>query len=302
MLAALVAWFIGQTIVHAWDGLRHHDWTVSPLWLLASGALYLIGLLPSALFWHATMRAIGQTPGLFASLRAYYIGHLGKYVPGKALVVILRAGLVRSPGVGATAAAVAVFCETLTTMAVGAFLAAMLLAICFREQQFFVWLSLGLMVLAVVPTVPQVFRRLAQWAGVNRRNPQAAEQLRRLGYTWLLGGWMAISLGWLITGLSLWSTLRGLGIAASDNQPPLPFADLPLWTAAVSLATVAGFLSFIPGGAGVREAVLIALMQQSGFTAADALLAAAMLRVVWLAAELLAAGAFSAVGRRGVAP
>jgi uncharacterized membrane protein YbhN (UPF0104 family) len=59
---------------------------------------------------------------------------------------------------------------------------------------------------------------------------------------------------------------------------------------------VAGFLSLIPGGAGVREAVLIGLMRQTGFAAADALLAAAMLRIVWLAAELAISGACSTAG------
>ena len=45
-----------------------------------------------------TLRVLGQSVSLPLALRAYYIGQLGKYVPGKALVVILRAGLVRGPG------------------------------------------------------------------------------------------------------------------------------------------------------------------------------------------------------------
>jgi uncharacterized membrane protein YbhN (UPF0104 family) len=60
----------------------------------------------------------------------------------------------------------------------------------------------------------------------------------------------------------------------------------------VSLATVAGFVSLLPGGAGVREAVLIGLMQQAGFSAPSALVAAAVLRIVWLAAELAIAAAW----------
>jgi uncharacterized membrane protein YbhN (UPF0104 family) len=295
LIVALVAWHIGHTIYDAWDGLVGQAWTIRPLWLLLAGALYLVGLLPSGFFWYGTMRRLGQTPRLLATLRAYYVGHLGKYVPGKAMVVVVRAGMVRGPGVQTAVAALAVFCETLTSMAVAAFLAAALLAVWFREQQFFIWIALALMAVSVTPTLPPVFRRLVRLSGVARQSA-ALSQLDRLTYRWLLGGWVTIAVGWGVIGLSLWATLCGLGIVTAAGQPPALLAQLPLWTATVSLATVAGFLSLIPGGAGVREAVIIGLMQQAGFTSGEALLAAGMLRIVWLAAELAVAGASYAAG------
>ncbi len=298
LIAALVAWFIGRTIYDAWDGLTGYAWRVQPQWLLLAGGLYLAGLLPSASFWYGTLRRLGQTPGLRQSLAAYYVGHLGKYVPGKAMVIVLRAGLVRGPGVDTAVAALSVFCETLTSMAVGALLAAALLAVCFREQQLFIGIAVVLMAAAVTPTLPPVFRRLAALAGVARRDPAAFARLEQLTFRWLLVGWVTIGVGWGVIGLSLWATLRGLGITLTDGGVPQALAHLPLWTAAVSLATVAGFLSLIPGGAGVREAVLIGLMQQQGFAAPDALVAAAMLRIVWLIAELAMAGVCSIGGRR----
>jgi uncharacterized membrane protein YbhN (UPF0104 family) len=298
LIAAVVACFIGRTIYDAWDGLADYAWQIQPLWLVLSGGLYVIGVLPCALFWYATLRRLGQRPRLLAALKAYYVGHLGKYVPGKAMVIVLRAGLVRGPDVQTAVAAVSVFCETLTTMAVGACLAAALIAVCFREQRFFIVISVALMAVAVTPTLPPVFRRLVMLSGVGRRHPLALAQLARLDYRWLLGGWITIALGWTVVGLSLWATLRGLGIATVDGQAPRALEHLPLWTAAVSLATVAGFLSFIPGGAGVREAVLIGLMQSTGFASPDALLAAAVLRIVWLVAELAVAGISYAIPRR----
>ncbi len=69
------------------------------------------------------------------TLRAYYIGHLGKYVPGKAMVVILRTVMVRGHRVDAAVAAVSVFFETLTMMAVGAFMAAGILAVRLRKER-----------------------------------------------------------------------------------------------------------------------------------------------------------------------
>ena len=91
-------------------------WQFDSWWLAASGGLYLLGTLCCGVFWHRTLRALGQPVSLPQALRAYYIGQLGKYVPGKAMVVILRAGLVRGQGSIPALAAVSVFLETLTMM------------------------------------------------------------------------------------------------------------------------------------------------------------------------------------------
>src|SRR5581483_9157974 len=53
-------------------------------WLSASAALYLLALGFSAWFWFHLLHILGERPPLPRAVRAYYIGHLGKYVPGKA--------------------------------------------------------------------------------------------------------------------------------------------------------------------------------------------------------------------------
>ena len=58
------------------------------------------------------------------ALRAYVVSHLGKYVPGKAMVVVVRAGMVVPFGARASTAAIATFYETLVMMAAGGLVAA----------------------------------------------------------------------------------------------------------------------------------------------------------------------------------
>src|SRR5262245_19398799 len=58
--------------------------SLRPEWLVLSGVLYLLALGCSAWYWHHLMTRFGQKPSVVATVRAYYIGHLGKYVPGKA--------------------------------------------------------------------------------------------------------------------------------------------------------------------------------------------------------------------------
>src|SRR5438270_7674707 len=64
-----------------------------PGWLAVAAALYLAGLSFSAVFWYWLLRALGQRPRALATLRAYHVGQLGRYVPGKVVGLALRARL-----------------------------------------------------------------------------------------------------------------------------------------------------------------------------------------------------------------
>jgi hypothetical protein len=105
------------------DLLRH---PLKPGWLVLCGALYLLGLSFSALCWHRLMRTLGQRPPFLVALRAYYIGHMGKYLPGKAWALFLRGSLVRGPGVPLGLATVTAFYEVLVTMSAGVLVTAVL--------------------------------------------------------------------------------------------------------------------------------------------------------------------------------
>jgi len=300
LVVVLVLWFVRRTLVDAWHGLaaegaEGYRWRVSPGWLVLAGGIYLLGLLPAALFWYRVLIVLGQRPRLLETIRAYYVGHLGKYVPGKAMVVVIRAGLIRIGRVHTGVAAASVFVETLTMMAAGAFWAAVYLAIrAGAEHLLLLTAAIGLMATAGLPTLPPVFRRLARLAGVGRSDPETSRQIERLGLGTLAIGWIMMLLGWGILGLSFWAVLRGMDVQGLDLGH-----DWALYTASVSLAMVAGFLSLIPGGAVVREAILTELMvpyfaRLLGTPGPKgkvlAVVSALLLRLVWLVSEVVISG------------
>jgi uncharacterized membrane protein YbhN (UPF0104 family) len=285
LIVALVVWFIRGTIAKALADLGRRPLSLAPSWLAVSGCLYLLGILPEGLFWHRILIALGQRPRLSETLRAYYIGHLGKYVPGKALVVVLRTGLIRSQRVETGPAVAGVFLSTLTMMSVGALLAAAILALGLAQRGPLLWASLAVLAVAGLPTLPPVFSRLARWGSVGRANPAVIEQLARLSYKTLLAGWLGLLVGWALMGASLWAALRTMGIAAQTDL----IRQFSLDVAAVALGVVGGFVSMIPGGAVTREAIVAELLspQYGGTTAISA---AVLLRLVWLVAELAISG------------
>jgi uncharacterized membrane protein YbhN (UPF0104 family) len=202
-------------------------------------------------------------------------------------------------------AAASVFFETLTMMAVGSFLAGGVLAWRMATEDFALaedhnphllfWGLIAMMAVSGLPTVPPLFRRLSRRAGVGRSDPETAAKLSGLGYRVLGLGWLAMALAWVILGASLWATFRAMGIEVAL------FAHLPDYTAVVALALVAGFLSMIPAGFGVRDVLLVALNVKFfgafGVDEGTAALSAALLRVVWLVAELVISGILYAAVR-----
>jgi hypothetical protein len=253
-------------------------------------------------FWYFALRRLGQDAGFGEAIRAYYVGHLGKYVPGKAMVVVLRTGMIAGNRVHAGIAAASVFLETLTWLAVGSFWAAAYLAISLsllRGQHLAFWGAIGLMVLAGLPTFPPVFKRLARLAGIGRSDPVVAEKVNRLDYRVLLLGWLGMGIGWTIMGLSYWATLRGMGVPGADV-----LQELPRFTASVALATVMGFMVLlVPGGLVVREAALVGLILPylTDVVAEPELVAwisVALFRVVSVVSEVLISGILYVGGMR----
>jgi glycosyltransferase 2 family protein len=296
-IAVLVVVCIGVsgTVRHALAELGKHEWELKPAWLVVSGAAYLLGMAPMGWFWQRTLVALGYQPPFIATMRAYYFGQLGKYVPGKAMVIILRVAAMRRWAPSMRLVIVSVFLETLTVMAVGAFLAFVISALVLRLDAYISLIALGMACAAGGPTLPfalQWFGRIGagRFARGDDAKPQAEDageiQARLRGITFgVLGtGWIAAVICWLLFATSLWATLRSIGVDSIQLV-----ANMPTLITAVAFAVVAGFLSMLPGGLVVRDAVLMQLLAPV-CGEANALVAAVLMRLVWLVSEVVACG------------
>jgi glycosyltransferase 2 family protein len=291
LLAVLILVVIGRKFSIDLQGLDLTQLQLRPGWLALSGGLYLLGVLTSAWYWRHLLRVFGQRPPLLAVLCAYFVGHLGKYVPGKAWALLLRGSLVRGPETRFGVAIIATFYEVLTTMAAGGLAAAVIFAVDPpKDIADLGWhpllTSLLLLALCVVPLFPGVFNFLV---GRMARRFERIESFRlpRLRTRTLLLGLTVTGAGWLFLGLGVWAILQGM-----LHEPP--GWSLAVWmrcTAGVGLAYVAGFLIvFLPGGIGAREFILAKLLAFAGPTDAAIEAAVLSLRLLWTGMELAAAG------------
>ena len=148
-------------------------------------------------------------------------------------------------------------------------------------------LSLGLLVSTFVPTWPPLLRYLLQRLQPGVDPDVLAGWTRRIDWPLIAHGWGMLLVTWLGFGLSLWAVLASLPNADLEHASTLRMALSSF--GACGLAVVLGFVSLIPGGAGVREVVLATVLTPVvGPTAA--MCGAIWMRVVWLVTELAMAG------------
>jgi len=176
--------------------------------------------------------------------------------------------------------------ETLTMMAVGAFISALILVLT-SGHTWLTLLAVGLMIAAGVPTFPPLFRRIVGWLQLHRANAHIDRAIEGLNFPLMASGWILIAIGWGCLGLSLWATLHAIP-SAVENAGSW-YSAWPLLTATVGLAMVAGFLSLVPGGLGVRDAILMTLLAPQ-YGASTAIISAILLRLIWLLSELAISG------------
>jgi hypothetical protein len=244
---------------------------------LACAALYLGGLGFSAAFWVILIWAGDRLPAV-PGVRAYYLSHLGKYVPVKGWALIMRTSLAAEAGCRPGVAVLTAVYEVLATMTAGALLAALLLVVLGGESTW-LWQAVALTVLAGVPILPGVFNRVVDWLARRFQTPGGVPLPRpRTGA--LLFGLLITGLGWFLLGASLQALLLAMGVES--------LGGLAGWmeaTAFIAVSNVGAFVTPSPAGLGVREFLLQQMLApQMG---ARAVVVVLLLRLLWTVAEVL---------------
>lgn len=291
-LVAVILWMIWGKLGRAWDQILSADYKLQLdwTWLAIGGVVYALSLPFPATYWFYALQHLGQKPKYAATLRAHIVGHLGKYIPGKIFVVLIRSGLLKGPGMDTTVCVLSIFLEGLMQMAVGALVVAGLaVGWSFQaEDQNLLLGSLLLFAMVGLPILPPFFKRGVKIIGVKKFSSEVQKVDQLSWKTFLFG--VPLMLGyWFLLGISLWCVLRGIGLSVS-------LAVLPVALLAITASMVAGFVIVVsPGGMGVREAIICMILTTSltAFTdtpEAAAAVSACVLRILWIIVELICAG------------
>ncbi|MCK4539512.1 MAG: glycosyltransferase, partial [Candidatus Krumholzibacteria bacterium] len=213
--------------------------------------------------------------------RAYYLSYLARYIPGKIGIFLMRAEIYggrSNPGV-----IMATAIEQLAVLSAASLM--VLLGILLTPSIFPQWLRLtsiaGLAAMIFVMR-PSVLSTVARLIGrITDRKVPLGETTFRAN----LGLMALYTIPCLLHGLSLFLVIRSLY--------PISFSYLPAVTGVYIGAILAGlFAVLIPGGLGVREGAIV-LALSSLIPGETAVIAAIVIRLVTIAAEVCLAAGFS---------
>ena len=284
---ALAAVLLVVALVREGDAVGDALGRLTPVRLAVSTIAVGVGLLAQMLSWRSLFdgSAAAALP-VRAMARVYFVGQLGKYVPGSVWAVIAQAELARRHRV-TRAQSAAVALGALAVLSVtGGVVGATALAIGSREAVATYWWALVAVPVGIGLLWPPVFNRLVALGMRASRLAGAVPELTARGLARAVGWALAM---WLSFALHAWSLAVDLGARGP--------ADAAVVGGAFALAWVVGFLVVLaPAGAGPREAAFVVALSPVLGTA-EALVLALVSRVLMILGDGLAAALVAAPGR-----
>jgi len=239
------------------------------IWRLAVATVVgLLGVGLSSGIWHAMIRGIGEPLPLAASLRIFFVGQIGKYVPGAVWPAVTQAALAREHGVAPRATVTAVTLFIWVHLVTGAALG---IAVLVGTGDIPTWSLVALPALIALLAPPVLRWTLARLFRLARREP-----LRALPD----GRHLLAACGWA---LAMWACygVHLQILTASVQQPVGPIRAAGVFAAAWFIGFV---LLVAPAGVGPREAAMVALLP---LTAGAGLLVALVSRLILTVADAL---------------
>jgi len=289
-LVALVVFLVALALVlrTQWEEVAPLLGRTSPLALVAALGAVLAGIFATFLCWRAVLIGLAVELPMPAAMRVFFLGQLGKYLPGSLWPAVAQMELGRDYRVPERTSGAAVVVFLLLIVATGLAVTAALAPLLGPDAVHVYWWLLAVLPLALLVTVPPVLNRLLGLALRLARRPPLPDPLS-IGPVLRAAGWSLAA--WVAYGVHVWVLAVQLGV---------PGRALLLARAigAFAAAWCAGFLLLVaPAGAGVRETALVLLLG-SAMTRPQATVVAVLSRVLFVVGDLGWSAAALPAGRR----
>ena len=277
--------FAGRELARQWEdvapalrGVRLDWWRI-----LASGAVVVATYLILVEAWRATLRVWSESLPFGTSARIWFVSNLGKYIPGKVWQIAAMGAMAQKSGVSAAAAIGSSLVVNLVSIIAGfaviALTAAGKVGAAVSQSSNAQGDTAELVVIAIAVLggvglllTPVVVPRLAMLAG---RISGRAIAIPRVPARAIWVASASTIASWLLYGIAFSLFAHGVSPRATGNASS--------YIAVYTGSYLAGYLAlFVPGGVGVREAVLVLAMPRFNLaSAADAAVIAITSRL-WL--------------------
>lgn len=270
LLAVLTAVFVVLEIVRQWDAITTVVRSASPLWLVASLAVFVIAEVGYAAAWPLTLGRVGHSVPPVTAGATFLVTQTAKFVPGSVWHAVGRVGTADRLGVPKRVVAGSLALEMAASVAAAVAIAGAMGAI---APLVFDDVGPWLRTAEVAGALGAAAAVAAAGRHVGARI--AARPLLSSGSYGVVVAWHVVV--WVGYGLAAGLLARGLG------------AELVPTIGAFAISWVVGFLVVgAPAGLGVREAVMTAALTPTA--GADVALAVTIgSRALWTTVQLVGA-------------
>ena len=275
VLVVVCVAFVARRLADEWDAAAESIRNANVAWLLLAVVVAGLAMTSIAIGWRRVLAVLGAPVGVAASIAWYYVGEIGKYLPGTVWPLVGRAELARrggvSRGVAYQSVGLSLLLLYLASAVVGGAVAEPLVVVPF-------------VVLAVIVLHPAVGNAALR---VARRVTGAPLELMlpSLRSSLLLAAGYVPT--WLLVGTATWAVARSLdaGVGWAEVVP------------AAAASWLIGFVAVpVPGGVGVREAAFVAAAGSLPVGVAPA--TAVVARLVFVAVDVAGAVLLAPRARR----
>jgi glycosyltransferase 2 family protein len=275
VLAALA--FAGRALAGQWDEVRSiaSDLRIDWRWTLLGSAIVLLTHASLVQAWRMLLAGWDSAPTFWRSARIWSISNFGKYVPGKVWSIGALSMLAGREGVSGVAAAGAAVLGTLLNIGTGfgivALSGARVLGVIRPWMQTLAIIAAVCFVVGVL-LLPRLLPPMLRWI-TRRRGMTPVDRHLSARTLWLVTGINAIA--WLGYGLAFAAFSRGV----TPTIAGAPAAFITAYTASY----LWGYLWLVvPGGVGVRELALGAVLVALGMATAPEAAVLAFASRVWI--------------------
>ena len=282
-LAIVIAlfYYIGHTVITDWDAVRSFDWRIDPLFMALSCIGFITAYATLAGIWRIVLESFGYRIQFRSAWAIYFIGNLGRYIPGKVWTVAGVAYMGNKVGIPPVITGTAAVCAQAYAI-LSSFVFFILFFIFINTALFkagFLWAVPVPVILILIFMVPRNLERMLNVI-LTRLGKEEVAILLSIGTAVKITFLYLCS--WFVFGFAFWLFVSSIAGAGTFN--------LLYLTGVYAVSYVTGYLAlFAPGGIGVREGIMSILLTSvisPGVAAVVAVLSRLMVTVV----ELLCVG------------
>ncbi|HZD68660.1 MAG TPA: lysylphosphatidylglycerol synthase domain-containing protein [Actinomycetes bacterium] len=284
----LFAVAIALVLARRWNEIRPLLHSLSAAGVTVAMAAVAASIFAIFLCWRAVLADLGSALPVLSGMRVFFLGQLGKYLPGSLWPLLAQMELGRDYKVPRRTSGVALVVFMLLHLGIGLLIAALALPLLGHDAlRRYGWALSVLPAAAVVLYPPVLNRILATALRLARREPMP----KPLSPRGVLSAVAWSLTAWLLSGLHIWVLARMLGVHGGSGL-------LARSIGAFAAAWCVGFLVVIaPAGGGAREAALIVLLS-TGVGTARATVIAVVSRLLLTIGDLGWGGVAAVVVRR----